>query len=211
MMVFTMPCCARLEPALRWLRWLLLGCVLGTAGSALASDKSTIKQAAIDAVAQGYTLDADIAIALNPTLEDALLRGINLYFLLELEVSRPRDWWLDEDIAEATSKMRIYYHLLLRRYVVETGYTTKTVATLSEALAYMGRVEGWQVMERGALKTGKRYDARLRFRLDTARLPKPLSIGAVTSDRWDLVTPWFNWSFDAPPAPPVPFSSPPLN
>ncbi|MDQ1314215.1 MAG: hypothetical protein QG662_324 [Pseudomonadota bacterium] len=205
------PCCARFDPAFRWLRWLLLSCALGLAGSALASEKSSIKQAVINANAQGYTLGADIDIALNPTLEDALTKGINLYFLLELELSRPRDWWFDEDIAESTRKMRIYYHLLLRRYVVETGYTTKTVATLSEALALMGRVEDWQVMERGALKTGRRYDARLRFRLDTARLPKPLSIGAVTSDKWDMATPWFEWSFDAPPAPPVPVSSPPLH
>jgi len=185
----------------------LLGCWLGVAGSALASDKSAVKQAAIQAAPQGYVLDADVSIVLNPTLEDALTKGINLHFLLELELTRPRDWWFDEDIAEAERKMRIYYHLLLRRYVVESGYTTRTASTLSEALALLGRVDNWQVLERGALKTGRRYDARLRLRLDTAKLPKPLSIGAVTSDKWELATPWYGWSFDAPAAPPV---SPPL-
>jgi hypothetical protein len=100
--------------------------------------------------------------------------------------------------------MRIYYHLLLRRYVVETGYTTHTAASLGEALALLGRVEDWQVLERGALKAGQRYDARLRLRLDTTQLPKPLSIGAVTGDKWELVTPWHDWSFDAPAAPPSP-------
>jgi len=207
MMVSTTPCCARPDPTFRWLAGLLLGCWLGVAGSALASDKSAVKQAAIQAAPQGYVLDADVSIVLNPTLEDALTKGINLHFLLELELTRPRDWWFDEDIAEAERKMRIYYHLLLRRYVVESGYTTRTASTLSEALALLGRVDNWQVLERGALKTGRRYDARLRLRLDTAKLPKPLSIGAVTSDKWELATPWYGWSFDAPAAPPV---SPPL-
>lgn len=202
-MVSFTPCCASADLAFRWLSALLLGCCLIT-GNALANDKSAVKQAVIHAIANGYLLDADIDVALNPTLEDALARGINLHFLLKLELSRPRNWWFDEDIANPVRKMRIYYHLLLRRYVVESGYTTQTTATLSEALALLGRVDGWQVLERGALKTGRRYDARLRFILDTAQLPKPLSIGAVTSDKWELVTPWYAWSFDAPAIPASP-------
>lgn len=208
MMVSFTPCCARRDPAIRWLAGLLLGFWLTVAGGALASDKSTVSQAAIRATPQGYVLDGEVNIVLNPTLEDALSRGINLYFLLELELTRPRDWWFDETIAEPVRKLRIYYHLLLRRYVVETGYTTRTAATLGEALAMLGRVDGWQVLERGTLKTGQRYDARMRLRLDTSQLPKPLSIGAVSGDKWELVTPWYDWSFDAPavpsPPPPVP-------
>lgn len=201
MTVSITPCCARPDPAFRWLAALLLGCWLAVAGSALANDKSLVRQATLHAVPQGYALDAEIDIDLNRTLEDALSKGINLYFVLELELTRPRNWWFDEGIAEPVRRMRIYYHLLLRRYVVETGYITKTAATLGEALALLGRVEGWQVLERGALKTGQRYDARLRLRLDTAQLPKPLSIGAVSGDKWEVATPWYGWSFDAPAAP----------
>lgn len=203
MMVSFTPCCARSDPALRWLAGILLACFIVISGGALASDKSMVRQAAIRAVPQGYVLDADIDIVLNQTLEDALTKGINLYFLVELQLTRPRNWWLDEDIAEPVRKLRIYYHLLLRRYVVEMGYTTQTVATLDEALALLGKVVEWQVLERGALKPGQHYDARLRLRLDNAKLPKPLSIGAVTSDKWELATPWFAWSFDAPAAPPA--------
>ncbi len=204
-MVSFTPCCARRDSALRWLAGLLLTFWLVIAGGAQASDKSTISQAVIRATPQGYVLDGEANIVLNPTLEDALSRGINLHFLLELEVTRPRNWWFDKDIAEPVRKMRIYYHLLLRRYVVETGYTTRTAATLNEALTMLGRVEGWQVLERGALKTDQRYDARLRLRLDTSQLPKPLTIGAVGGDRWELATPWYGWSFDTPivPVPPA--------
>lgn len=210
MMVSFMPCCARRNAAVRWLTGLLLGCWLAVAGGALAADKSAVKQAAIRATAQGYVLDADIDIVLNHTLEDALGKGINLYFLVELELTRPRGWWwLDEDIADPVRKLRIYYHLLLRRYVVESGYTTRTAETLSEALALLGRVNDWQVLERGALKTGRRYDGRLRLRLDTTQLPKPLSIGGVTGDKWELITPWHEWSFDAPAAPVPPATASP--
>jgi hypothetical protein len=202
MMVSFTPCCARSDSALRWLAGLLLACWLAVAGSALAADRSAVRQAAIRATPQGYVLDADIDIVLNHTLEDALSKGISLYFLVELELTRPRGWWwLDEDIAEPVRKLRIYYHLLLRRYVIETGYTTRTAETLPEALALLGRVNDWQVLERGALKTGRRYDARLRLRLDTTQLPKPLSIGGVPGDNWELATYWLEWSFDAPVIP----------
>jgi hypothetical protein len=209
MMDFITPCCAKHKAAARWLGGLLLGILLTNAWGATSTDKSAVKQAAIQMTQQGYVLNADVNIVLNNTLEDALTKGINLYFLLELEVTRPRNWWFDETIAEPERKLRIYYHLLLRRYVVEIGYTTRTAATLSEALAMLGRVDDWQVLERGALKPGHHYDARLRLRLDTAQLPKPLSIGAIGSDKWEMVTPWYSWSFDAPVAPPAP-SSPSL-
>lgn len=207
-MDFSTPCYARSDAVTRWLAGLLLGFWLAMAGSAQAADRSAVRQAAIVMTQQGYALDADVDIVLNRTLENALSKGINLHFLLELELTRPRDWWFDEDIVEATRKLRIYYHLLLRRYVVENGYTTQTVSTLAEALTVLGRVADWQVLERGALKPGQRYDARLRLRLDAAQLPKPLSVGAVAGDKWDMTTPWYAWSFDAPSAPPAPVAQP---
>jgi hypothetical protein len=179
-----------------WLLTLLLG--LAT-GPLLAQEKPAVRSAEIRATLQGYELDAQIDLPLNRTLEDALLKGINLHFIAELEITRPRGWWwFDQGIVKASRKMRIYYHLLLRRYVIEIGYVTKTAGTLDDALEQLGTLEGWQVLERGALKNGRRYDARLRVRLDTAQLPKPLHIGAVSGDRWDLLTPWHEWSFNAP-------------
>ncbi len=177
---------------------MLLGCWLAGAGVALAADRSQVKQASLQLTPQGYTVNADVNVVLTRTLENALTKGINLHFLLELELTRPRSWWFDEGIVETTRKMRIYYHLLLRRYVLDIGYATHTAETLDEALAILGRVEDWQLLERGALKAGQRYDARLRLRLDTTQLPKPLSLGTVGGEKWELATPWYAWTFEAP-------------
>ena len=214
MMASITPCCRRPDTARRgaawvWLAGLMLACWLAIAPGVGSADDSAVKKAALRATPQGYVLDAEVEIALNPTLENALSKGINLHFLLELEVTRPGSWyWFDEDIAEPVRKLRIYYHLLLRRYVVESGYVTRTAATLPEALAMLGRINDWQVIDRGALKTGRRYEARLRLRLDKEQLPKPLSIGGVSNEQWELATPWHKWSFDAPP---IPVSPPPVS
>ena len=166
--------------------------------SLLAADNVGIKFAEIRAVNEGYELDAQFVLNPSRTLEDALEKGVALHFITELEVTRPRNWWFNESIGEATRRMRIYYNLLLRRYVVDAGYTTQTATTLEEALVMLGRVERWQVLERGALKAGQRYQARLRWRMDASQLAKPLQIGALTSDKWDMQSAWFTWKFDTP-------------
>ena len=68
MMVSFTPCCARRDSTLRGWVGLLLAFWLTVAGSAQASDKSAVSQAAIRATPQGYVLDGDVNIVLNSTL-----------------------------------------------------------------------------------------------------------------------------------------------
>ena len=170
-----------------------------------AAEDVSLKFAEIRAVNEGYELEAQFVLNPNRTLEEALEKGVALHFIAELEVTRPRSWWLNESIGEATRRMRIYYNLLLRRYVVDAGYVTQTAPTLDEALMILGRIEHWQVLERGVLKSGRRYEARLRLRMDASQMAKPLQIGALTNAKWDMQSGWFEWKFDAPlPSKPMP-------
>lgn len=198
---FSTLCCIKPESG-KFPGW-LLACLLSLffAPSLHAAEGASVKFAEIHATREGYELDAQFVLNPNRTLEDALQKGIALYFVAEAEITSPRNWWLDENIGEATRRMRIYYNLLLRRYVVDAGYVTKTAITLEEALPILGRLESWQVLERGALKPGQRYEARVRLRLDTSKLPKPLQIGVVTGGKWELESPWYDWAFDAPTPP----------
>lgn len=163
-----------------------------------AAEGVGVQMAEIRAVNEGYELTAQFVINPSRTLEEALEKGVALHFVAELEVLRPRSWWFNESMGEAVRRMRIYYNFLLRRYVIDSGYTTRNAATLDEALALLGRVENWQILEKGALKSGQRYEARLRFRMDASQLAKPLQMGAIASGKWDLQSGWYEWKFDAP-------------
>lgn len=207
MMASFMHCCARSDRLLCWLAavlsaWLVISPAL------YAAEGVGVQFAEIRAVNEGYELAAQFVINPNRTLEEALEKGVALYFIGELEVTRPRSWWFNESIGEASRRMRIYYNFLLRRYVIDSGYTTLNASTLDEALALLGRVEHWQILERGALKPGQRYEARLRLRMDASQLAKPLQMGALASGKWDLQSGWYEWKFDAPmplkPAPLLP-------
>ena len=203
-MAFFMHCCAKSDRLLRW-AVTVLGAWLAMIPALYAAEGVGVQFAEIRAVNEGYELAAQFVINPNRTLEEALEKGVALHFIAELEVTRPRSWWFNESIGEASRRMRIYYNLLLRRYVIDSGYTTQTAPTLDEALTLLGRVEHWQILERGALKPGQRYEARLRFRMDASQLAKPLQMGALASGKWDLQSGWYEWKFDAPmPIKPVP-------
>ena len=47
-----------------------------------------------------YVLDAEFDLVLNPTLEEAIGRGVALYFAVEFELHRPRWYWLDDTVVQ---------------------------------------------------------------------------------------------------------------
>ena len=61
----------------------------------------------------------------------------------------------------------------------------------------MLRIRNWSVVERGALRIGRSYNAALRFRLDVAELPKPLQVSALGRKDWNLSSDWYRWTFAA--------------
>src|SRR5688572_5834451 len=70
--------------------WLaLLALVIGFAAAPARSEGIEVRRAALIAAEEGYFLEADFEIALTPTLEDALNKGVPLYFTLEFELIRP--------------------------------------------------------------------------------------------------------------------------
>jgi hypothetical protein len=52
------------------------------------------------------------------------------------------------------------------------------------------RVRNWLVVERSINLSNVEYDAAVRMRLDTALLPKPFQLSALTSRELHLESPW---------------------
>lgn len=143
-----------------------------------------------------YVLDAEFELALNPTLEEAIGRGIPLYFIIEFELQRPRWFWLDDTVVTSSVTYRLSYNALTRQYRLSTGGAFyQNLQTLDEALRMIARVRGRKVVEKSALFKGYRYEAATRLRLDTAQLPKPFQISVLTSRDWNLQSEWIRWSF----------------
>ncbi len=131
------------------------------------------------------TLTADFDFTLTPTLEDALSRGVALYFVLDTEVTRSR-LLVDETIASNTETFRLAYVPLTRSYRLTSGLFTQNVPTIEAATRQFTRLRGKQVAERKALQKGERYTITARLRHDINQLPKPLQLSALASRDWAL-------------------------
>jgi hypothetical protein len=153
-----------------------------------------VRNAALVAGEEGYFLEADFEISLNSTLEDALNKGVPLYFLLEFEVIRPRWYWFNDKVLNAQQAYRLTYNSLTRQYRLGFGSLFQNFASLNEAVDFLSRVRRRQVLEPGILDKGNTYTAGVRMRLDVSQLPKPFQLNALASRDWNIGSDWHRWS-----------------
>lgn len=181
--------CRRLSGLAAVLAALLLG-----HAAPVGAEGIEINNAALIAAEDNYVLEAEFAITLTPTLEEALNKGVPLYFTLEFELIRPRWYWFNEKLANARQQYRLSYNALTRQYRVGVRNLYQNFASLPEALEFMSRVRIREIAESGALARGGSYTAALRLRLDTSQLPRPFQVSAVGSREWSISSDWHRWT-----------------
>ncbi len=159
------------------------------------ADTIPVRSADLLAEDESYVLNAQFDVAFNPTLEEALQKGVSLYFVFEFELSRPRWYWLDEKLVAQSIQYRISYSPLTQQYRVATGLLGQQFASLDEVEHLLSRVASRPVVAVDALSKGDRYEAAVRLRLDVAQLPKPFQVTALASREWSLQSEWYRWSF----------------
>ena len=147
----------------------------------------------------GFTLSADFEVPLTRSLEDAVSRGVPLYFVIEFQLYRPRWWWYDEQVVERSRTWRLAYHALTRQYRVTVNGVIHPFERLEEALESIVRVRNWRVVsDADELDPGTTYDAQVRLRLDTSQLPKPFQIRGLTNRDWNPQAEWKRFTFTLP-------------
>jgi len=177
----------------------LLTALLLTAHVALAAGIK-VEHAELALTEEAYQLDADFNIDFSAEVEEAVNKGVVLYFLIEFALMEPRSYWFDEEVTSASQAIRLSYHALSRQYLINVGSHQTTFATLQEAVQALGKIQDWPVLEKAMLKKGVPYYAMLRMRLDHNRLPKPLQVSAIGAEKWNLVSERYRWTpvFDKP-------------
>jgi hypothetical protein len=162
---------------------------------ATAAADGAIRYAEIVPSEEGYVVNADIDIELNPRLVDAVAHGVSLYFTAEFLVEQPRWYWFDEVVAERRLEYRLSYHAITRSFRLSVGTLHRSFDTLESAVQTMLRIRNWQIVDAGDLRSGISYNASLRFQLDTSLLPKPFQVTAIGSRDWNVGTDWVRWTF----------------
>jgi hypothetical protein len=162
--------------------------------AAVAAEGIVVQNATVVADDDGWQIDAQFDIQFSPRLEEAVNRGVPLYFVVDFELSRPRWYWFDEKPIKVSQTYKISYTPLLRQYRLSVGNAYQNFTRFEEVARVLSRLRGWHVADRGAIKKDGTYQAGLRMRLDTGQLPKPFQLNAIASSDWTLASDWHRWN-----------------
>ncbi len=131
-------------------------------------------------------LEFSLRTQLPRSVEDALRRGVPIYFTAQATLYRSRWYWRDERVSRVTRQWRVAYQPLTDNWRVGIGALTQSVPSLQEAMTMITRTSGWHLAEMSALDPGSRHYVEFSFRLDTTQLPPPMLLGLTSQTEWQL-------------------------
>ena len=176
---------------------LLFLMALGVFSTTVSAEGIKIKSFELEKVDNDWLLNATFQIELSPGLEDAVQKGVVLYFQTEFDLTRSRWYWFDEKPALVQRQTRLSYQPLTQQYRIASEGFTFSAKTMSEALQAVGSIGGWRVMEGSQLDPSKSYTASMRMNLDLRKLPKPFQVNALNNRDWNVSSDWYRFPFSS--------------
>jgi hypothetical protein len=182
----------RLDALLRAVFLAFLLTCFGTAGWAQPTS-AEVTQLTVERTDDGVLLSAAVRFELPQVVDDALAKGIPMYFVTEATIFRDRWYWYDKRMAAAARHMRLAFQPLTRRWRLQVSahpignsglVLGQVFDSREEALAAVQRVSRWRIAEPADVEFDGSYNIDFRFRLDISQLPRPFQIGAVGQSEW---------------------------
>jgi hypothetical protein len=169
-----------------WLSVFMLVAWLGLAARPALAEGVDLTQLSTQRTEEGLELSFSTRFELPRAAEDALMKGVAIYFVAEANVLRGRWYWRDARVSRASRTWRLAWQPLTRQFKVSTGGLNQSFSTLAEALTSLRGVSAWRIAESRELEDDGRFYLEFSYRLDTSQLPKPMQIGLGSPQGWGL-------------------------
>jgi len=142
-----------------------------------------------------FLLHAQVEYPVNPAIRLALHDGVSLTFDLDIRVERERRLWFNANVIQLTLRRQLSFHAVSERYVVREVRSgeQETFPTLEEALAYLGKVDGYPILVEPQLDGGN-YIVSVRAGVRRGRLPASLRALLFWTNDWHRVSEWYSWA-----------------
>lgn len=162
----------------------VLSCWLALVGAGTAQAQG-VELAQLQTTRADGALNLDFVARVNlpRAVEDALQRGVPIYFVAEAQLLRNRWYWRDERVSRVARSWRLAYQPLTSAWRVSLGGLNQTFPSLAEALATVSRAGGWKLADQSQLDE-KGYYVEFNYRLDTSQLPGPMQFGLGGQGDW---------------------------
>lgn len=169
------------------LHGLLLGpwWLSGTLPRAARAESAALSTLALSRGDGGLLLEFAVRLELPRVVEDALQRGVPMYFEATASVRRRRWYWRDRRIARVRRTWRLAFQPLTATWRVSLGAISRNYDTLPEALGALSASGRWRLCDLSQLEPGSDY-VEFSYLLDNSRLPRPMQIALPGASDWTL-------------------------
>lgn len=141
-------------------------------------------------------IDAKFNLKLNNEPLRALINGVPLSFIIEIQVTRTRRYlpW-NKTITNLEQRYRLMFHSLTDQYYVINlnNEVSENYSDFNQALANISELKEFPLLDRKQLNSKERYQAHIRISLDLESLPSPLKLIAYLSPNWYLKSNWHSF------------------
>ena len=173
-------------------------CLCVLAQISLTADAAELTQLKVERTDDGIYLSAVVQFDLTPVVEDALMKGIPMFFVVEADIYLNRWYWTDKRVGSATRTIRLAFQPLTRRWRVNivTGLINNSAGlratlnqnydTLPEALSAVQRLAHWKIADSADVESEVVHQLEFSFALDLSQLPRPFQIGVAGQRDWNI-------------------------
>lgn len=154
-----------------------------------------VRSAYVDVDKGVFLLHARVEYPISSGIREALRDGVTLTFDLDARIERERRFWFNASIVNLTLRRELAYHAVSDRYMVRDVRSgdTESFPTLEEALAYLGKVDGWPIIVEPQLDGGS-YLVSVRAGVRRGNLPSSLRVLLFWTNDWHRESEWYSWS-----------------
>ena len=157
-----------------------------------------IGQFSVERAEDGIYLSANVRFDLPSVVEDALLKGIPLFFVAEVNLYESRWYWTDKRVSSAARTIRLAYQPLTRAWRVNIvngvvqgssglrATLNQNYDSLADALSASRRLSRWRVADNADVEPDVSYKMEFSYSLDLSQLPRPFQIGVVGQKDWTI-------------------------
>ncbi len=136
---------------------------------------------------EGLLLDVAVRFDLSHTVEEALHKGVPLYFVANASLYHDRRYWRDRLIASTSRTWRLSYQPLTRSYRVSFGGLSQSFDNLNDAVTTVSRIGRWKLAEPDQISDNDTLYVEFNYKLDTGMLPRAMQIGIDGQPDWSLL------------------------
>jgi hypothetical protein len=178
-------------------RWLCLVLSLMLTGVAQADAAVELQELKLDRQEAALYMSGAWQFELPSALEEALFKGITLYFVTEVEIRQERWYFYNQRVSYAERHVRLFYQPLTRRWRVNISPQAFNVSglgvslgqsydTAEDAINAVRRISQWRIANATDYNPDAKQTISINFKLDLKQLPRPMQIGLAGQSDWNI-------------------------